>query len=101
MTDRDDDIRSLWQDLPAREKYVARRNVVGDSVDPCSEGASVAEVVKASPQREVNILLEIGAPVGVSLIRAREPLNRRSILGDGAFIELVLARGLGRWGRHR
>ena len=73
-------------------QYVRRCHVVGYAVDPCPKRASPLESRKASPQRDVNLLQQVAALIGVGLMGTGEPSERRTMLGGDLLIQVVLAQ---------
>jgi hypothetical protein len=77
-----------------RARHGCGGGVVRDAVDPGPERASAVEAVEASPDREVDLLEEVEAPVGIGLVGPRQPLERRPESIDG-----LLIAGIPRAGR--
>ena len=81
-----------WLRLP-RANHARRRDVVRHSIHPGPHRAAAVETGQAAPQRHVNLLEEIAAPVRVTLVGPRQPLQRAAIFPGNLGIEVLYVAG--------
>jgi hypothetical protein len=51
---------------------------VSDAVNPAPLGALLLEIGEAAPQRGVDLLHQVAPQVGIGLVAARQPFDRRT-----------------------
>lgn len=70
---------------------------MGDAIDPRPQGAAPIERRQTPPNREVDVLEQIPAFVGIGFVSVREPLDRGAKRVENLMIE-DLASGTARGG---
>src|SRR5687768_9819914 len=82
-------VKGAWS-VGLGPKYLRRRGVVSNSVDPGPDRASAVESSKAPPERNMNLLQQVAALFRVAFVRPRQPFQRwtelRSCLGISPFL---------------
>lgn len=78
--------------LGAAANHLGDGDVVRDAVSPGTEGAAPVKAVEALPEREVNVLQQIAAGVGMRFVSASETAQGRTVGSRGFTIEAVLFR---------
>ena len=69
---------------------VGNGGVVGDAIDPGTEGTAGVPCGKAAPEGEVNLLEEVAQMVGVGLVGASEAFEGSAEKGGGLAILIIL-----------
>src|SRR5688572_1930300 len=72
---------------------MGRGDVVRYAVDPRSHRTPAFEPGQAAPQGNMDFLKQIAPPVGILLIRARQPLERAAVFRGNLSIEPLSASG--------
>jgi hypothetical protein len=98
LLDGDDIDRSPLQLVEAHEfprsvpppADLGRRRIVSHPIDPRSERAPAVEPREAAPERDVDLLQEVAAPVGIRLIRPRETSELLAELSRSFLVKLIL-----------
>lgn len=76
-------------------------DVVGDTIHPGPHRAFLIEAREATPQRHMNLLEQIPAPLRVVFVRPRKSFERRSVEGAGFGVEALLPGAFAVMGRHQ
>ena len=69
---------------------VGSGGVVSDAIDPGAQRATRVPACETAPEREVNLLEQVAAMVGVGLVGPSQPLERRAVSGGGLAVSVVL-----------